>query len=168
MLAGFAGTVVIGLALAVPAVVAHENGTMGIDLAADRVPPGATVTLVGEGWAAREPLRLDLVASGRTFDLGAVLTGVDGHFVTTMMIPDDAPPGPAVVDARSERGVIERAVLTIDPDAPAPSLVATSGGSGQPVATADGIDLVPFIATGLAIAGLGGLLLRTRRATPGA
>lgn len=162
LLAGLAGAI-LALTLA-GSVGAHEGGTVGIDVVGDRVPPGATVSLVGEDWAPREPLRIELVASGRSFDLGIVLAGSDGHFLTTMMIPAEAPAGPAFIDARSERGVIERAIFAIDPAAPRPAVLPM--GAAAPVAGGDGVDPVPFVAVGLAVAGLSVLLLRTRRAAP--
>ena len=141
---------------------AHEGGTIGLEVAVERVRPGGTLPLVGEDWAPGEPLRITIIVGSTTRELGIVKAGADGHFVASVVLPRDLPSGPADVDARSQSGVIERAFVSIDPDAPDPSpgptdAVAAAGG--------DEIDVVPFVAAGLAVAGLGVLLLRTRRDT---
>lgn len=143
-------------------VAAHEGGTIGLEVAVERAPPGGTLPLIGEDWAPGEPLRITIMVGSTTRELGIVKAGADGHFVAGVILPRDLPSGPADVDARSQSGVIERAFVTIDPNAPDPS--PRSARPGPAMESVDDIDVVPFVAAGLAVVGLSVLLLRTRRA----
>ncbi len=136
-----------------------------MEIPAERVPPGSSMPLVGLDFFPGERLRIVLNApDGTSVALGSVQAGADGHFETFLDLPADVPTGVVGIDAISESGITVRTFVDIDPAAPPASY--------QPVfptpadqAPAPEVDVVPLVAGGLAVLGLGVLLVRTRRSS---
>lgn len=141
---------------------AHEGSPPAMEAPVERVPPGSGVPLVGLDFFPGERLRVVLGTSdGATLDVGSVLAGADGHFETVVQIPAGIPAGPATIDAVSTSGIIVRALVTIDPDAPPASYRPVFPAPDAGVDAPD-VDVVPFVAAGLGILALAVLVLRTR------
>jgi hypothetical protein len=145
---------------------AHEGGEFGITIPVERVPPGADLPLVGAEWAADSFLEVRLQAGGSEFTtIGTTRTDNAGHFATALRLPESLPPGVAVIQVISTYGVLDTAVVTIDPAAPPPSLAPDIASATD--TTAAGLDPVPFVALAGAVGALGLLVVRTRRQTQG-
>lgn len=140
----------------------HEGGEFGITIPVERVPAGASLPIVGAEWASDSRLEVRLQASGSEFTtIGVIQTDSAGHFATAVRLPNALPSGVAVIQVVSTYGVLDTAVVTIDPAAPQPSIPP---GIAPPRETApDGVDPVPFIALTGAIGALVILVARTRR-----
>jgi hypothetical protein len=155
---------VVGTGLPTSLVAAHEGGELAISIPVERIAPGDDLPVIGEDWAPAEVLEVSLQQGTEVTDLGAVRTGADGHFVRSIPIPATLTPGPVIIEVASAAGVRARAVVTIDPDAPAPSF-QTQDGESTHILADEGIDLVPIVALLAAFGALGVLFIRTRRSS---
>lgn len=143
-------------------VLAHDGGEFGIEIPVDRVAPGAALAIVGAEWAPNTELEVRLQANGsEPSRIATIRTDSDGHFDTAVPLPDVLPAGSALIQVVSTYGVLDSAVVTIDPAAPraSPALdVSVVAGA------ADGaLDPFPLAALAAAAGGLGLLVVRTRR-----
>jgi hypothetical protein len=145
---------------------AHEGGTMGIFLSAERLPPGGPLEIIGTDFAPGETLRFQLAGPTQTWMLPDVRTGADGHFAVVLVVPPDAGAGLYVLDAISRSGIIQRATFQVDPNAPAPALTPSPvqpAGQAPPGPFGDvgGWALAPLV--GLAIVGVAFFVMVVRR-----
>lgn len=142
---------------------AHDGSTTSLEVPAERVPPGSGVPLVGIDFFPGERLRIALNGvDGSTTTLGSVQAGADGHFEAVLELPAGTAAGPVTIDAISTSGITVRAMVVIDPAAPAVSyrpVFATLAEQGA----SSGVDVVPLLTGSLAVLGLAVLLLRARR-----
>ncbi|HUP55447.1 MAG TPA: hypothetical protein VM408_08065 [Methylomirabilota bacterium] len=135
-----------------------------MEIPAERLPPGSTMPLIGLDFFPGEALQIRLTGPAGATDIGVVKAGPDGHFEAFLTVPADAVGGPYTVDAISQSGIVIRALVTVDPLAPPASydpVFPTAAETSPPPE----VDVVPFVAAGLAVLGLGALVRRTRRTT---
>ena len=128
------------------------------------------------------PIELVLVGPDAATVLVATIDdAANGHFETTVTVPVDSAPGAWSVEARAAGMDAVRAPLALlAPPPPGEEEEAQTDPSGIPRASVgpafsgattalapsappDGIDLVPFVAAGLAVGALGLLVRRSRR-----
>ena len=141
---------------------AHENAEFGVEIPVERVAPGADLPILGAEWASNADLDVRLDVGGVTVELGRVRTDENGHFATTVELPETLPPGIAAIQVVSDYGVLATATVTVDPAAPpAPSGAAT----GQHAARTSlpDFEVGPIVALLAAAGSLFLLLFRTRR-----
>lgn len=150
--------------MSIGTVAAHDGATTSMEIPAERVPPGSKLPLIGLDFFPGEALQIRLTGPAGSSDIGIVRAGPDGHFEAFLDIPAGLPAGPYSVDAISRSGIIIRALVTIDPTAPPASYVPVFPTAAERSPAPD-VDLVPFVAAGLALLGLGTLVFRTRRST---
>jgi hypothetical protein len=144
---------------------AHEGGEFGVEVLAERVPPGAGLPLRGAEWQANSVLSVRIRAGTSSFvELSAIRTDNDGHFETTVPLPGDLPAGPATIEVASPNGVIASAVVTVDPDSPAPSGFAQTAGAVDP----ESVGFDPFSLLALLALGTTGVVLALRARGRGA
>jgi hypothetical protein len=105
---------------------AHDGGTaMGISLSAERLPPGGSLEVIGQGFLDGEVVDVRLVGPGSEVSLGAVRASPAGGFAVVLTVPSDTVAGPYRVDASVTSGIVQQADVVIDGSAPAPALTAT-------------------------------------------
>jgi hypothetical protein len=144
---------------------------MGINLSAERLPPGGALEIIGTDFSPVETLAMQLVGPTKGWALPSVTTGSDGHFAVVLSVPSDATPGFYTLDAISTSGIIQRETFQVDPAAPAPALTPTPAGPSGAVAgaapTTGPVDLdpsawTPFIALAIVGAVFVGIVVRRR------
>jgi hypothetical protein len=104
---------------------AHDGGSMGISLSAERLPPGGPLEIIGSDFAPGETLQIRLVGPSAQWSLPDVTAGVDGHFAVVLSVPPDATAGVYTLDAISRSGIIQRETFQVDAAAPGPALTLT-------------------------------------------
>jgi hypothetical protein len=150
-------------ASAAGAVYAHDGGQFGVEIPAERIPPGAELPLVGAEWAPDVTLEVNVQSGDAPArSIARIQTDEHGHFATLIDLPDDLPEGTIAVQVRSDYGVLDTAVVTLD--ASAPPYVPAPGDilALPPAAPPEGLDPFPVIALAAALLALLVLFLRTR------
>jgi hypothetical protein len=134
--AGLATASALLALVALPAM-AHPGGSMGINLSAERLPPGGPLEVIGTDFSPGETLQMQLVGPTGAWVLPEVTTGPDGHFAVVLSVPADATAGFYTLDAVSLSGIIQRETFQVDPAAPAPALTPSPTGPGGAAAPVD-------------------------------
>ena len=98
---------------------------MGISLSAERLPPGGSLEVIGQGFLDGEIVDLRLVGPGSEVSLGAVRASAAGGFAVVLTVPSDLVAGPYRVDASVASGIVQQADVVVDKSAPAPALTPT-------------------------------------------
>lgn len=145
---------------------AHDGATTSMEVPVERLPPGSVLPLVGLDFFPNEVLRIRLTGAGLQQELGVVRVGADGHFEAFLDLPADLPTGSYTVDAESTSGIVMRAFVEVDPTAPASSYRPIFPTPAEQAVAPD-VDLVPFAVLGLAVLGLGLLVVRSRPRSTG-
>ena len=104
---------------------AHEGGTVGIALSAERLPPGGSLELIGIDFLPDETLEVVVDGPSGRLSLGAVTAQADGHFQYVLALPTSLVAGVYAVDVIAPSGIIQRELLEVDPASPAPALTPT-------------------------------------------
>ena len=147
-----------------PMALAHDGGEFGVTIPVERIAPGADLPIEGADWAPGATLEVRLQSAGLdAVTIARIRTNDDGHFATAVRLPDPLPPGTATIQVVSDYGVLDTAVVTIDPSAPPPPPLPSGDGGVIDAAAAGSTDLVPLLALGLAGLAISILVLKPRR-----
>jgi hypothetical protein len=86
------------------AVLAHGGGEPLIHVPADHIEPGQSFQLIAADLGPNARVTLELAAGDQRVSLGTVTSGPDGHFETTLALPQSFPEGYAQLTATSDEG----------------------------------------------------------------
>jgi hypothetical protein len=134
--------------------IAHTGGEPLIHVPLTDVAPGSTIPVIVGDLGTGETVTFELVAEATIVTLGSVPGSSDGHFETTLVLPDSTPDGYVQLRARIPDGT--EAVTWIH---------VVSGAAPTPTTGEDSFEYVPFVAAGLALLALAFLFVRTRGST---
>jgi hypothetical protein len=132
-------------------VTAHTGGEPLIHVPLTDVGPGSTFPVIVGDLGAGETVTFELVTDATVVTLGDVPGSPDGHFETTLVLPDSTPNGYVQLRARIPDGTV--AVTWIH---------VVTGAAQASAAGEDSFEFVPFAAAGLALLALAFLFVRTR------
>jgi hypothetical protein len=83
---------------------AHGDQSPGLIVPVDFIGPGVPFPVIGSDVGSDANVTLSMVTAERIADLGTLTAGPDGHFDTTVVLPNDYPVGPAQLVAASDDG----------------------------------------------------------------
>jgi hypothetical protein len=98
---------------------------MAISLSAERLPPGGSLEIIGQGFLDGEIVEITLVGGDSAVSVGAVQASAAGGFAVVLTVPPGTAAGPYRVDATVVSGIVQQADVVIDLAAPAPALTPT-------------------------------------------
>jgi hypothetical protein len=114
-----------------PTAGAHFGASAYLFVVEDSVMPGATFTLVASDVSPAASVSFELLRGEYAADLGTITAGPDGHFQTSLTMPEDAPNGYVELIGRSPDGTSASTFVLVGPRTPetgSPPAVARPGG----------------------------------------
>jgi len=118
----------VAVAMAPAAALAHIGGESFIAVPISHVMPGETFPIVAADLGSGATISLRLVQGDHETDLGVEVAAPDGHFQTTRFLPADFPHGYAQLIANSDDGSEVSTFVLVGPLENAPPLPGGSTG----------------------------------------
>ena len=118
----------IAVAVAPAAALAHVGGESFIHVPLGHVMPGETFPIIAADLGSGAAISLRLIQGDHEADFGVEVAAPDGHFQTTRQMPADFPHGYAQLIANSDDGSEVSTWILVGPRENAPPLPAGSTG----------------------------------------